>query len=358
MTTPAVTRDPATPIAIVGIGCRFPGGITDTESFWRLLAGGVDAITEIPLDRFDVSAYYDPAPGTRGRIMTKFGGFVDQKLEEFDAQFFGISRSYAERMDPQQRLLLETSWEAMEDAGLDIVAMQGTPTGIFVGQWVSDFEHRLFADTSNIDFQMAMGSGRYAAAGRLSYVFGFRGASLSIDAACSSGLASVHLAVRSLRNGDSKVALAGGVNMILEPHIHLAYSYSRMMASDGRCRFGDAAGAGYVRADGAGMVVLKTLADAVADGDRIYAIIRGSAVNNDGNSVTIHTDCAGAPGATRQLYRQLNVVFTTCESNNVVGGSCPTTSIIIRAQINFQATGAGADLNVQRSWVQAWSVNG
>ena len=272
------------PVAIVGIGCRFPGGVTDCASFWRLLADGVDAIREIPANRFDIDAYYDPTPGTRGRIMTKYGGFVEQRIEEFDAVFFGISRSHAERLDPQQRLLLETSWEAMEDAGLDIVGLQGTPTGIFVGQWVSDFEHRLFADTSGIDFQMAMGSGRYAAAGRLSYAFGFRGPSLSIDAACSSGLASVHLAVRSLRNGDSKVALAGGVNMILQPHIHLAYSYSRMMSPDGRCRFGDAGGGGYVRAEGAGMVVLKLLKDALADGDRVYAVIRGSAVNNDGNS--------------------------------------------------------------------------
>ena len=272
------------PIAIVGIGCRFPGGVHDAAGFWRLLIDGVDAITDIPASRFDIDAYYDPKPGTRGRIMTKFGGFVDQPLEEFDATFFGISRSYAERLDPQQRLLLETSWEAMEDAGVDIVGLRGTPTGIFVGQWVSDFEHRLFDDTSGIDFQMAMGTGRYAAAGRLSYAFGFRGPSLSIDAACSSGLASVHLAVRSLRSGDSKVALAGGVNMILQPHIHLAYSYSRMMAPDGRCRFGDASGAGYVRAEGAGMVVLKPLADALADGDRVYAVIRGSAVNNDGDS--------------------------------------------------------------------------
>lgn len=272
------------PIAIIGIGCRFPGGIVDTESFWRVLVDGVDAISEIPVDRFDIAKYYDPKPGTRGRIMTKWGGFIAQNLEEFDATFFGISRSYADRLDPQQRLLLETSWEALEDAGLDAVGMQGSATGIFVGQWTSDFEHRLFADASGIDFQMAMGSGRYAAAGRLSYALGFRGPSLSMDAACSSGLASVHLAVRSLRSGDSAVALAGGVNMIMAPHIHLAYSYSRMMAPDGRCRFGDAAGKGYVRAEGAGMVVLKPLAAALADGDHVYAVIRGSAVNNDGNS--------------------------------------------------------------------------
>ena len=284
MSEEALTSDPTMPIAIVGIGCRFPGGIVDPESFWKVLIDGVDAISEIPVDRFDISGFYDPKPGTRGKIVTRWGGFVDQPLEQFDASFFGISRSYAERLDPQQRLLLETAWESLEDAGLDIVGLQGSATGVFIGQWVSDFEHRLFADTSALDFQMAMGTGRYAAAGRLSYAFGFRGPSLAIDAACSSGLAAVHLAVRSLRNGESAVALAGGVNVILQPHIHLAYSHSRMLAPDGRCRFGDESGAGYVRAEGAGVVVLKPLAAALEAGDRVYAVIRGSAVNNDGNS--------------------------------------------------------------------------
>ena len=285
MTAPvSPTAGAGAPIAIVGIGCRFPGNITDAESFWRVLIDGTDAISEIPVDRFDVAKYYHATPGLRGSIVSKLGGFVAQRLDEFDAPFFGISRSYADRLDPQQRLLLESSWEAMEDAGLDIVGLQGSTTGVFVGQWVSDFENRLFSDTSRIDFQMTMGTGRYAAAGRVSYVFGFRGPSLSIDAACSSGLASVHLAVRSLRSGDCSVALAGGVNMILQPHIHLAYSASKLLSPDGRCRFGDANGKGYVRAEGVGVVVLKPLADALAAGDRVYAVIRGSAVNNDGDS--------------------------------------------------------------------------
>ncbi|MDZ7630674.1 MAG: polyketide synthase, partial [Gemmatimonadaceae bacterium] len=136
------------PIAIVGIGCRFPGAIVDTESFWHVLANGVDAITEIPADRFEIEKYYDPEPGKRGRIMARAGGFVTQRLEDFDAAFFGISPAYADRLDPQQRLLLETSWEAMEDAGLDIVGLEGSMTGVFVGLWNHDFEHRLFADPS------------------------------------------------------------------------------------------------------------------------------------------------------------------------------------------------------------------
>lgn len=284
MTAPPRPSAEPVPIAIVGIGCRLPGGVVDAESFWRLLTTGTDAISEIPADRFAIDAYLDDAPATRGKVMSKWGGFIQQRFEEFDAGFFGISRTYAERLDPQQRLLLETAWEALEDAGADVPALQGSPTGVFIGQWLSDFEHRLFADHDAIDFASTLGSGRYAVPGRLSYAFGFRGPSLSLDAGCSAGLAAVHLAVRSLRSGESTLALAGGVNVILQPHIHVAYSQSRMMATDGRCKFGDARGDGYVRAEGVAVVVLKPLDRAHADGDRVYAVIRGSAVNSDGDS--------------------------------------------------------------------------
>ena len=272
------------PIAIIGIGCRFPGGVVDADSFWKLLADGVDAITPIPADRFNIAAYYDEQPATPGKVMSRWGGFIDQRFDEFDADFFGISRTYAERLDPQQRLSLETAWEALEDAGQDVNALHGSRTGVFIGQWLSDFEHRLFADHRGIDFAMTLGSGRYAVPGRISYALGFRGPSLSLDAGCSAGLSAIHLAVQSLRSGESTLALAGGVNVILQPHIHVAYSQSRMMAQDGRCKFGDARADGYVRAEGAGMLVLKPLDRALADGDRMYAVIRGSAVNNDGDS--------------------------------------------------------------------------
>jgi acyl transferase domain-containing protein len=272
------------PIAIIGIGCRFPGGVVDADSFWRLLADGTDAITEIPGDRFAIDSYYDAKPASPGKVMSRWGGFIQQRFDEFDAEFFGISRTYAERLDPQQRLLLETSWEALEDAGADVAALQGSSTGVFIGQWLSDFEHRLFADHAGIDFASTLGSGRYAVPGRVSYALGFRGPSLSVDAGCAAGLAAVHLAVRSLRSGECTLALAGGVNVILQPHIHVAYSQSRMMAPDGHCKFGDARGDGYVRAEGVGVVVLKPLDRARADGDRVYAVIRGSAVNSDGDS--------------------------------------------------------------------------
>jgi phthiocerol/phenolphthiocerol synthesis type-I polyketide synthase B len=271
------------PIAIVGIGCRFPGGVIDAASLWRLLITDTSAITEIPANRIDLTRYYDERPATPGRMMTRWGGFVDG-IENFDADFFGISPREAEVLDPQQRLLLETAWEALEDAGQEVHRLKGAQVGVFVGQWLSDFESRLFADPEVAAFYMTTGSGRYAASGRLSYVLGLRGPSLTLDTACSSSLVAVHLAVRSIRNGESEMALAGGVNVILQPQISIAYSQSLMMAPDGRCKFGDQLGDGYVRSDGAGLVVLKSLQRALADGDRIYAVIRGSSTNNDGNS--------------------------------------------------------------------------
>ena len=274
---------PTNAVAIVGIGCRFPGGVVDAASFWQLLIEGRDAVTEIPSSRLDLERFFDPRPATPGRMMTRRGGFLDH-IEEFDAAFFGISPREAERIDPQQRLLLETAWEALEDAGLDATALHGSATGVYVGQWLSDFESRLFADAEAVDFLMTTGSGRYASAGRVSYALGLRGPSLTIDTACSSSLAAVHLAARAVRSGECAVALAGGVNVILQPHIHVAYSQSRMMAPDGHCKFGDARGDGYVRSEGAALVVLERLDAALANGDRIYAVLRGSAVNNDGDS--------------------------------------------------------------------------
>jgi acyl transferase domain-containing protein/acyl carrier protein len=272
-----------TAVAVVGIGCRFPGGVTDAASLWQLLIAETSAITEIPANRIDLTHYYDERPATPGRMMTRWGGFVNG-IESFDADFFGISPREAEFLDPQHRLLLETTWEALEDAGQDAHGLKGAPVGVFIGQWLSDFEARLFADPEAAAFYMTTGSGRYASSGRLSYVLGLRGPSLTLDTACSSSLAAVHLAVRSIKSGECEMALAGGVNVILQPQISIAYSQSLMMAPDGRCKFGDELGDGYVRSDGAGIVVLKSMRRALADGDRIYAAIRGSATNNDGSS--------------------------------------------------------------------------
>lgn len=271
------------PIAIVGIGCRLPGAADDPASLWALLRGGVDAITPIPGDRFDVDTLYDDKPATPGRIMSRWGGFVNG-LDGFDAVFFETSPREAERLDPQQRMLLETACEALDDAGITREAVSGSSTGVYVGMWINEYESRMFADLDQIDFHMTTGSGRYAASGRLSYFLDLLGPSVTIDTACSSSLVAIHLACEALGAGECELALAGGANAIVEPFITIAYSQSKMMAPDGHCKFGDARANGYVRSDGAVTVALKRRSTARADGDRIYAVIRGSAATNDGRS--------------------------------------------------------------------------
>jgi acyl transferase domain-containing protein/acyl carrier protein len=282
MTAPA-TRSGRTPIAIIGIGCRFPGGIDGPGTFWELVSRGGDAIGLIPTNRMDRDHYYDPRPAEPGHIMSRWGGYLDH-IEDFDAGFFGISPREAERMDPQHRLLCETSWEALEDAGQDVRQLAGSRTGVFVGQMLSDFESRVFADAAGVDFYMTVGSARYATSGRLSYFFDLRGPSVTLDTGCSASLAALHLAVKSLQSGETELSLAGGVNVILQPQVTIGFSQSRMMAADGRSKFGDASADGYVRSEGAAVVVLKPLERALADGDRVYAVIHGSAVSNDGRT--------------------------------------------------------------------------
>lgn len=296
------------PIAIIGIGCRFPGGVNSPDSFWQLLSNGIDAITEIPSDRIDVERYFDPRPATPGKIMTRWGGFLEQ-IDQFDASFFGISPRETDRLDPQQRLLLEVAWEALEDAGQTLERLSGSQAGVFIGLWLNDYESRLFANPAATDFYMTTGSGRYSASGRISYSFGFQGPSITIDTACSSSLVAVHLACQSLWRGESPLALAGGANVILQPHISIAYSQSKMMAPDGHCKFGDARADGYVRSEGAGLVVLKLLSQALADGDPVYAVIRGSAVNNDGRgSGTLATPAqSGQEELLRLAYRNAGI---------------------------------------------------
>ena len=302
------------PVAIVGIGCRFPGA-SGPGAFWKLLAGGVSTVSEIPADRLDVKALYDPRPGVPGRMTTRWGGFLED-LDRFDAGFFQMSPREAERLDPQQRLLLEVTWEALEDAGQVPSGLHGSRTGVFVGMWLERLggpalprprPRRLLHDHR----QWPLRGGRPPLAPpRL------HGPSLVVDTACSSSLVAVHLACQSLWSGESDLTLAGGVNVILEPSITIAYSQSRMMAPDGRCKFGDARADGYVRSEGAGVVVLKPLGRALADGDRIYGVILGSAVNNDGGS----GGSFGTPGQAgqedllRTAYRRAGVVrreFTT-----------------------------------------------
>jgi myxalamid-type polyketide synthase MxaD len=270
------------PIAIIGIGCRFPGA-HGAQAFWHLLRAGVDAITEVPAERFNLHAFYDPDPATPGKINTRWGGFLDQ-VDQFDPHFFGISPREALRMDPQQRLLLEVTWEALEDAGQAPEHLTGSRTGVFIGISTNDYSRIQFSDLSCIDAYAGTGNAMSIAANRISYLFDFRGPSIAIDTACSSSLVAIHLACCSLWNGESTLALAGGVNLILSPAITINFTKAGAMAPDGRCKAFDARANGYVRSEGAGLVVLKPLSSAIADGDQIYAVIRGSAVNQDGRS--------------------------------------------------------------------------
>ena len=269
------------PIAIIGIGCRFPGA-QGVEDFWQLLCGGVDAITEIPQERWDVNEIYDAGPDEPGKLNTRWGGFLDH-IDQFDPSFFKISRREAVRMDPQQRLLLETAWEALDDAALSAERLSGSRTSVFIGISTNDYS-RLENGNSRPSAYVATGNAFSIAANRLSYVFDWRGPSIAVDTACSSSLVAIHLACRSLRCGESSLALAGGVNLLLSPAVARNFAKARMMASDGRCKTFDARADGYVRSEGVGVVVLKLLSAALADNDSIYALIRGSAVNQDGRT--------------------------------------------------------------------------
>ena len=269
------------PIAIIGLSCRFPQA-NSPQAFWELLRNGVDTITEVPSDRWDVDAFHSETP-ERGKVMTRFGAFLDN-VDLFDPAFFGISPREAARMDPQQRLLLEVSWEALENAFIPPPSLAGTRTGVFVGISSYDYSRLQFDNHEMIDAYAGTGNAHSIAANRLSYVFDLRGPSMAVDTACSSSLVSVHLACQSLRSGESDLALAGGVNLILTPELTITFSQARMLAPDGHCKTFDASADGYVRGEGCGVVVLKRLSDAMRDGDNILALVRGSAVNQDGRS--------------------------------------------------------------------------
>ena len=278
----------ADPIAIVGIGCRFPGA-AGFEEFWTLLRNGVDAISEIPRERWDIDALYDPLPGTTGKMSTRWGGFLPG-VNQFDPHFFGISPREAAAMDPQQRLLLEVAWEALENAGQPPDKLAGSRTGVFVGIGGFDYSNVIINYQDHLKVMNAYlgtGNAHSIAANRISYLLDLRGPSMAIDTACSSSLVAIHMACESLRNGQSDLAIAGAVNLILSPEVTIAFSHARMMAADGRCKTFDAKADGYVRAEGAGAVVLKRLSDALRDRDRILALVRGSAVNQDGRTAGI-----------------------------------------------------------------------
>ncbi|WP_238845871.1 type I polyketide synthase [Nostoc edaphicum] len=271
-------------IAIVSMGCRFPGGADTPQALWELLRNGIDAITEVPSDRWQLDKFYNPDPSVPGKMYNRYGGFIGQ-LQEFDADFFSIAPREAVSLDPQQRLLLEVSWEALENAGIPPEQLADSPTGVFIGLSSNDYStHLLNRPVTDIDAYLATGNSHSTAAGRLSYTLGFTGPSLAVDTACSSSLVAVHLACQSLRRGECNLALAGGVNRILSPEFTINFSKARMLANDGRCKTFDAAADGFVRGEGCGIIVLQRLSDAIAAGYPILAVIKGSAVNQDGHS--------------------------------------------------------------------------
>ncbi len=274
------------PIAIIGVGCRFPGNANGPEAYWEILRDGVDTIGEVPASRWAVDLFFDQDNETLGKISSRFGGFVEP-LDTFDAAFFGISPREAITMDPQQRLVLELAWEALENAAQPTDRLMGSSTGVFIGIGTNDYclQRSKYAGLRAIDAYVTTGSVSHSvAAGRLSYLLGLHGPAIAVDTACSSSLVALHLACQALRNRECQLALAGGVNAILDPENSISLSKSGLIARDGRCKTFDEAADGFIRAEGGGIVVLKRLSDALAGNDQILALIRGSAVNQDGRS--------------------------------------------------------------------------
>jgi acyl transferase domain-containing protein/NAD(P)-dependent dehydrogenase (short-subunit alcohol dehydrogenase family) len=299
---------PQTPIAIVGIGCRFPGDVTGPESFWRFLMAGTDAVgEEIPARRWDMHRYYHPDPTRPGKLYCPRAAFLSE-IDQFDAPFFGVPPGEAARMDPQQRILLEVCWEALEDGGLIPQQLAGSQTGVFIGISSNDYGMLQIQDVNSVNAYTNAGQTCSIASNRVSYLFDFHGPSFSVDTACSSSIVALHLACESLARGECSLALAGGVSIVLEPALSVGLSKAYMLSPHGQCRAFDAEANGYVRGEGAGVVVLKPLAQAQADGDAIYAVLLATGINQDGRTPGLHQPSRAAQEALlHQVYAQAGV---------------------------------------------------
>ncbi|MDL2267354.1 polyketide synthase [Desulfovibrio sp. OttesenSCG-928-G15] len=273
-------------IAIIGASCRFPGEAHGLEEYWNLLSSGVDAVTELPEGRFSLERYINPSRKLDGHSYTAAAGVLDN-IKDFDAQFFGISRKEAQYMDPQQRLVLESAWEALEQAGIMPAALRGSDTGVFIG--ASNVDHTLQGpdDPCTMSPYSMTGSTLSIIANRVSYFLDLHGPSFTVDTACSSSLTAIHQACLALQNGESALAIAGGVNVLTAPFPFIGFSKARMLSPTGRCKVFDASGDGYVRAEGVGTVILKPLSAARRDKNTILAVIVGSGVNSDGRTTGI-----------------------------------------------------------------------
>jgi acyl transferase domain-containing protein/acyl-CoA synthetase (AMP-forming)/AMP-acid ligase II/acyl carrier protein len=294
------------PIAIIGMACRFPGA-ENLEEYWELLCAGTDAVTRVPKSRWDIEKFYDPDKETPGKINSVWGGFLNN-IDQFDPTFFGIAPKEASFMDPQQRLLLETAWFALENAGKRLEEVKGSKTGVFIGCSQNEYGWYQFCDYSLINTYSATGCALGILANRISYLFDLKGPSITLDTICSSSLISVHLACQSLRNQECNLALAGGINLILTPNTSLGLSKLNLLSDDGRCKVFDSKADGIVRSEGVGIVVLKPLSKALADRDRIYAMIQSSVVNQDGktNGITAPNGIAQAE-LLKEAYRKAGI---------------------------------------------------
>ena len=301
------TRTPTEPIAVIGMACRFPGA-KNLEAFWQLLCNGVDAIIRIPTDRWDANDFYDPDPTAPGKMVTRKSGFLEN-IDKFDAHFFGISPREANHTDPRQRLVLELAWEALEGANIPPHSLAGSQVGVFIATLVGDYSTILFGEHLDlVDAYSGLGTAHSVVANRISYFLDLRGPSISVDTACSGALVALHLACQSLHSGESTLALIGGVNVILLPDSHIFFSKTGALSPDGHCKTFDRRANGMARGEGAGIIVLKPLSQALANGDAIWAVIRGSAVNHDGSSNGIMAPNGQAQEAVlRQAYQNAGI---------------------------------------------------
>ena len=272
------------PLAIVGLGCRFPGGANSPAAFWKLLCEGQDAVVEVPPTRWSLDTYYDPDPALNGKMYVREGGFLRESPFDFDAGFFRINHHEAVRLDPQQRLILEVAWEALEDAGLPLERLARSNTGVYVGVFCLDNKLIHFSEKNHasLNTHTAAAATMAIVANRVSYAFNLCGPSVAMDTACSSSLVAFHVACQALRAGECDHVLVGGVNVMLKPEYTISMCKGEYLAPDGRCKAFDASANGYGRGEGAGMIVIKRLEQALRDKDRIYAIVRGTGANQDG----------------------------------------------------------------------------
>lgn len=280
----AAAADADTDVAVIGIDCRFPGA-ADAMQFWENLAGGVNSVSEIPRDRWDWRPYFGDSRETN-KTSSRWGGFIDD-VDKFDGDFFHISPAEAQLMDPQQRLMLELCWGCIEDAGYSPRSLAGSDTGVFVGVAGLDYRELLGTRLAAVEAHRSTGNYLSIVANRVSYLFDLRGPSLPYDTACSSALYALHYAVQSINSGESKLALVAGINILLTPTTFIAFGKTGMLSPSGQCRSFDAGADGYVRGEGGGVILLKSLARAIEDGDQIYGVVKGSAINHGGRSQTL-----------------------------------------------------------------------